>query len=80
MCQAMGLGGFPNFAEHEFSWFEALGFRMGAMPAARYLGAGALTRTLMSLVGRNQNLPYALGLERDGMNLLRPIVRLTTRP
>jgi hypothetical protein len=70
ICQAMGLGGFPNFAEHEFSWFEALGFRMGAMPAARYLGAGALTRTLMSLVGRNQNLPYALGLERDGTNLL----------
>lgn len=72
MCQAIGLGGFPNFAEHEFSWFEALGFRMGAMPAARYLGAGALTRTLMSLVGRNQNLPYALGLERDGTNLLTP--------
>ena len=72
MCQAMGLGGFPNFAEHEFSWFEALGFRMGAMPAAKYLGAGALTRTLMSLVGRNQNLPYALGLERDGLNLLTP--------
>ncbi len=72
MCQAMGLGGFPNFAEHEFSWFEALGFRMGAMPAAKYLGAGALTRTLMSLAGRNQDLPYALGLECDGVNLLAP--------
>lgn len=72
MCQALGLGGFPNFAEHEFSWFQALGFRMGEMPAARYLGAGALTRTLMSLFGRNQNLPYALGLEHDGTNLLAP--------
>jgi hypothetical protein len=33
MAQALGLGGFPNFAEHEYSWFEALGFRMGQMPA-----------------------------------------------
>ena len=61
MCQAMGLGGFPNFAEHEFSWFEALGFRMGAMPAARYLGAGALTRTLMSLVGSQSKSALCVG-------------------
>jgi len=28
MAQALGLGGFPNFANHEFAWFQALGFRM----------------------------------------------------
>src|SRR5581483_1123948 len=52
MTQALGLGGFPNFAEHEFSWFEALGFRLGAMPAADYLGANFFTRGLMRLLGR----------------------------
>ncbi len=71
MTQALGLGGFPNFAEHEFSWFEALGFRLGAMPAADYLGANFFTRGLMRLLGRNQTIPYALGLERDGECLLR---------
>ena len=28
MTQALGLGGFPHFAAHPFSWFETLGFRM----------------------------------------------------
>ena len=72
ICQAMGLGGFPNFAEHEFSWFEALGFRMGAMPASKYLGANIFTREVMRLLGRNQAIRYALGLERDGDILLQP--------
>ena len=72
ICQAMGLGGFPNFAEHEFSWFEALGFRMGAMPASKYLGANIFTREVMRLLGRNQAIRYALGLERDGEILLQP--------
>jgi hypothetical protein len=45
MSQALGLGGFPNFARHEFGWFEALGFRMGEMPASRYLGANRLVST-----------------------------------
>jgi len=72
MSQALGLGGFPNFAEHEFSWFEALDFRMGAMAAGEYLGAHFFIRGLMRLVGRNQQIPYALGLERDGNVLLKP--------
>ena len=72
ICQAMGLGGFPNFAEHEFSWFEALSFRMGAMPASKYLGANIFTREVMRLLGRNQAIRYALGLERDGDILLQP--------
>jgi hypothetical protein len=72
MCQALGLGGFPNFAEHEYSWFQALGFRMGKMTASRYLGAGIWTRTLMKLFGRDSEVPYVLGLERDGEALLQP--------
>src|SRR5262249_37527570 len=42
MAQALGLGGFPNFANHEFGWFQALGFRMAEMPASQYLGTGNL--------------------------------------
>lgn len=72
MAQAMGVGGFPNFAEHEFGWFEALGFRMSALAAGKYLGANFFARGLMHLLGRNQAIPYALGLERDGKILLKP--------
>jgi hypothetical protein len=72
MAQALGLGGFPNFARHEFGWFEALSFRMGSLPASRYLGAGRLTSALLGLLGRDRPVPYPLGLERDGQVLLKP--------
>lgn len=72
MAQALGLGGFPNFANHEFGWFEALGFRMGQMPASRYLGAGWLTALGMRVLKRDPVIPYPLGLERDGQVLLKP--------
>ena len=72
MSQAMGVGGFPNFAEHESSWFEALGFRVGAMSAAKYLGANVLIKGLMNLCGKNPRVHYPLGLERDGQVLLQP--------
>jgi hypothetical protein len=72
MAQAIGLGGFPNFAEHEFAWFQALGFRMGEMLASRYLGGNVLARAVMSMLGRDQAIPYPLGLEREGDILLRP--------
>jgi hypothetical protein len=70
MSQAIGLGGFPNFARHEFGWFEALGFRMGTMPASRYLGANRLVRALLALFRRDRPVPYPLGLERGGRTLL----------
>jgi hypothetical protein len=72
MSQALGLGGFPNFARHEFGWFEALGFRMGGMPASQYLGANRLISTTLRLLGRDRQVPYPLGLERDGEVLLKP--------
>jgi len=71
MSQALGLGGFPNFAPHPFSWFQALGFRMGQMPASRYVGATRLISTALGLLGRDRPIPYPLGLERDGRLLLR---------
>jgi hypothetical protein len=72
MVQALGLGGFPNFANHEFGWFEALGFRMERMPASRYLGAGPVVSLGMKLLRRNPVIPYPVGLEHDGEVLLKP--------
>jgi hypothetical protein len=71
MTQALGLGGFPNFARHEFCWFEALGFRMGQMPGTRYAGAGRLVSLLARLLGRDVSVPYPLGMERNGEVLLK---------
>ncbi len=34
MAQALGLGSFPNFANHEFGWCHTLGFRMGTAAVA----------------------------------------------
>jgi len=72
MAQALGLGGFPNFANHEFGWFQALGFRMQQMPASRYLGAGPVVSFAMNLLKRNPVVPFPVGLERDGKVLLKP--------
>ncbi len=72
MSQALGLGGYPNYAAHPWGWFEALGFTMGHMPASQYLGAPALVSTLLNLLHRDQPVPYPLGLERDGRVLLKP--------
>jgi hypothetical protein len=72
MAEALGLGGFPNFANHEFAWFQALGFRMQEMPASRYIGAGWLPSLMMKLLGHDPNIPYPVGLERDGEVLLKP--------
>ena len=51
MTQALGLGRKPNFANHEFAWFQALGFRMGQMRASEYLGVGGLTALAMRALG-----------------------------
>jgi hypothetical protein len=72
MAQALGLGGFPNFANHDFGWFQALGFRMEQMPASRYVGAGFLASLAMNLLRRNPMVPYPVGLERNGEVLLQP--------
>lgn len=72
MAEALGLGGFPNFARHEYSWFQAAGFRMGSMKASRYVGAGRLSSTVASLFLKDPVVPYPLGLERENQVLMRP--------
>lgn len=70
--EALGLGGFPNFARHESSWFEALGFQMRTMPASRYGGAPWLASTILGWLGRDPHLAYPTSLERQGSTLLKP--------
>jgi hypothetical protein len=72
IAQSLGLGGFPNFANHEFGWFQALGFRMEQMPASCYVGAGWLSALAMKFLKRNPAIPYPVGLERNGEVLLKP--------
>ena len=72
MAEALGVGGYPNFANHEFAWFQALGFRMEEMPANRYVGAGWLPSLAMKLLKCNPSIPYPVGLERNGEVLLKP--------
>jgi len=72
MAQALGLGGFPNFANHEYGWFQSLGFRMLEMPASRYLGTGPLVSLALKFLRRDVPVPYAVGLERNGETLLKP--------
>jgi len=72
MTQALGLGGFPNFANHEFGWFQALGFRMTKLPASRYLGANPLVALGMRWLRQDPMVPCVQGLERDGEVLLKP--------
>jgi hypothetical protein len=72
MAEALGLGGFPNFANHEYGWFQSLGFRMEQMSASRYVGAGWLAKLAMKFLNRDPLIPYPIGLERNGEVLLKP--------
>ncbi|HKD78179.1 MAG TPA: hypothetical protein VKH81_00695 [Candidatus Angelobacter sp.] len=72
MAEALGLGGFPNFARHENSWFQALGFRMNTLPASRYAGAPPLSSALARLLRRDPAIAYPIGLEKDSHALMKP--------
>lgn len=72
MTEALGLGGFPNFARHEYSWFKAAGFRMQSMSASRYSGAPPFLATLARWLAKDPVVNYPVGLERDKQILLKP--------
>lgn len=72
MAEALGLGGFPNFARHEYSWFQAAGFRMGSMSASRYAGVGRFVSGVASFFAKDPVISYPLGLESGNQVLLRP--------
>jgi hypothetical protein len=72
MTEALGLGGFPNFARHEYSWFKAAGFRMHDMSASRYAGAPWFLSAPARWLGMDPLLTYPVGLEKDNRALLKP--------
>ncbi len=73
MTQALGLGGFPHFANHDFAWFTALGFDCQSLPASHYLGTGPLVRWALRLTGKDLPVPLATRLVRDGQVLLEAL-------
>lgn len=72
MTQALGLGGFPSFANHETGWFDALGFRMQTLPVSRYFGMNFFARNALRFLGRDLPVSIPLALEKNGEPLLQP--------
>jgi hypothetical protein len=72
VAQALGLGGFPHFAAHPFSWMQALGFQMATIPFSRTIGAGPVMKALLKLLNKDAPVPTAVGLERGGDVLIKP--------
>lgn len=72
MTEALGLGGFPNFARHEYSWFKAAGFRMQSMGASRYAGAPWFLSAPARWLGMDPLVSYPVGLETGSEVLLKP--------
>jgi hypothetical protein len=72
MAEALGLGGYPHFAAHHYMWPQQLGFRMEVLPFTRTFAVGPVLRGLIRLLGQEQPMPTAVGLERDGEVLIKP--------
>lgn len=70
MAQALGLGGFPNFANHESAWFEALHFEMASLPASDYLKAPYLVRLWMQATGKDVPVLFPTSLQRNRVSYL----------
>ncbi|HEX6290865.1 MAG TPA: hypothetical protein VFZ66_16895 [Herpetosiphonaceae bacterium] len=72
MAEALGLSGFAHFAAYPFIWMQTLGFRMEPIPLSRTIGAGPLMAALLRALRRDTPVPTAVGLERDGVVLIKP--------
>jgi hypothetical protein len=79
MTQALGLGGFAHFAAHPWIWERELGFEMIDLPSSRILGMNLLLRIATRILGREVQIPTAVGLERGGEVLIRPYCPRITR-
>src|SRR4029453_17317674 len=70
-CEALGIGGFPDFAMVDANWWEALGFRTMSMPASRFLRVPLPVRAALRLKRQNIVMRYPIGLEVAGETILR---------
>ena len=75
MAQALGLGGYCNYARNEYHWFDALGFDMQPMSSTEYAGVHPILAFFVDLMGQEYNFPYATGLRREGEVLLQAYCR-----
>lgn len=71
MSQALGLGGYCNYARNEYNWFEALGFTMQDMKSTKYAGVNPFLALIVRLIGQEFNFPFAVALEREGQKLMQ---------
>jgi hypothetical protein len=69
---ALDLAGYANYARHEYSWFQALDFRLVETSASQYGGARPWLSRLLGWLGQDVPYRYPVGLERDGRILLQP--------
>lgn len=72
MTQALGLGGFPHFGGHPYGWFQAMGFRMQEISASKIMGVSPFLRFIAKGLNQDIQVPYAVGLERQGQTLIKP--------
>jgi hypothetical protein len=70
-CEALGIGGFINFAMVDGGWLEALGFRTMSMPASRFLRVPFPVRAALRLKRQDVAMRYPIGLEVEGETILR---------
>jgi hypothetical protein len=70
--EALGLGGFPHYGAHRYGWPQAFGFEMRPRTFAEMLHKGPIGTLLMRLLDKNVSIPQAIGLEHDGVPILRP--------
>ena len=76
MAQALGLGGYCNYARNEYQWLAALGFVTHPMSSARYVGVPTLLARLVRLMRQEFQVPLAIGLNHEG----RPLLQAWCRP
>jgi hypothetical protein len=70
-CEALGIGGFTNFAIVDGGWLETLGFRTMSMQASRFLRAPFPVRAALRLKRQDVPIRYPIGLEVDGETILQ---------
>lgn len=70
-CEAVGVGGFPNFAMVDAEWLEALGFSTMSMPVSRFLRVPFPVRAALRFKRQDVVIRYPIGLEVDGETILR---------
>ena len=71
-AEALGLGGFMQFAAHPWIWMETLGFRMQQIAFSKLAGLGAVRGALVKLLGKDAPIPTPVGLEVGAKALLKP--------